>query len=48
MKIKSPLSDLCEVLAQVSDAINQQGAVLKQSEAATRSVLIDPVLRALC
>lgn len=47
MRIQSPLSNLCEVLRQINDSAAQYQATLKKNEAATRAVLIDPVLRAL-
>lgn len=47
MRIKSPLSDLCEVLSQVRDAAVSYHVTLTRNEAATRAVLVDPVLRAL-
>lgn len=47
MRINSPLSDLREVLNQVLTSANNYGSTLKGNEAATRAVLIDPVLRAL-
>jgi predicted type IV restriction endonuclease len=47
MRIQSPLSNLCEVLKQVTDSAKRYQTTLKKNEAATRAVLIDPVLRAL-
>jgi hypothetical protein len=47
MRIQSPLSNLCDVLNQAKDSSRQYVATLKKNEAATRAVLIDPVLRAL-
>ena len=47
MRIQSPLSNLCEILDQVKAAAQQYKATLLNNEAATRAVLIDPVLRAL-
>lgn len=47
MRIQSPLSNLCEVLRQINDSAAQYQATLKKNEAATRAVLIDPLLRAL-
>lgn len=47
MRIQSPLSNLSDVLAQIKDSANQYQGTLKKNEAATRAVLIDPVLRAL-
>ena len=47
MKIKSPLSDLRDVLNQVLSSADNYGSTLKSNEAATRAVLIDPVLRTL-
>lgn len=47
MRIQSPLSNLCEVLHQIKESANQYQKTLRKNEAATRAVLIDPVLRAL-
>ncbi len=47
MRIKSPLSDLCEVLNQVKASATQYQKILTKSEASTRAVLIDPILLAL-
>ena len=47
MRIQSPLSNLRDVLAQVRSSANSHKATLVSNEAATRAVLIDPVLRAL-
>jgi predicted type IV restriction endonuclease len=47
VRIKSPLSNLSEVLRQVNTAGQLYQATLAVNEAATRAVLIDPILRAL-
>ena len=47
MRIKSPLSNLREVLSQVNESATAYQALLTSSEAATRAALVDPVLRAL-
>ena len=47
MSIKSPLSDINEVIRQIIASANQYQDFLRKNEAATRAVLIDPVLRAL-
>ena len=47
MRLQSPLGNLCEVLNQVKDSANKYKSTLSQNEAATRAVLIDPILRAL-
>ncbi len=47
MRIQSPLSNLCDVLMQIQESANQYKATLNKNEAATRAVLVDPVLRAL-
>ena len=47
MRFESPLRNLCDVLGQIKDSANQYHATLATNEAATRAVLIDPVLRAL-
>ncbi len=47
MHIQSPLSNLRDVLAQVRSSAASYKDTLKNNEAATRAVLIDPVLRAL-
>ncbi len=47
MRIQSPLSHLSEILKQVVISAKQYQATLATNEAATRAVLIDPVLRAL-
>ena len=47
MRIQSPLSNLSDVLAQIKDSAARYQGTLKKNEAATRAVLIDPVLRAL-
>ena len=47
MRIQSPLSNLSDVLSQIKDSATRYQATLRKNEAATRAVLIDPVLRAL-
>jgi predicted type IV restriction endonuclease len=47
MRIRSPLSNLSDVLSQVKEAASRYRDTLRKNEAATRAVLIDPVLRAL-
>jgi len=47
MRIQSPLSNLSSVLLQAKYSANQYERILRTNEAATRAVLIDPILRAL-
>lgn len=47
MRFQSPLRDLCDVLIQIQESANQYQSTLAKNEAATRAVLVDPVLRAL-
>jgi hypothetical protein len=47
MAIKSPLSNLVEVLRELTAAADEYRSTLETNEAATRAVLIDPALRAL-
>lgn len=47
MRFQSPLSNLCDVLIQIQESANLYKTTLSRNEAATRAVLIDPVLRAL-
>jgi predicted type IV restriction endonuclease len=47
MRIQSPLSNLSDVLTQIRESATRYQVTLKKNEAATRAVLIDPVLRAL-
>jgi predicted type IV restriction endonuclease len=47
MRIDSPLSNITEVLSQIRNSAEQYRPTLRKNEAATRAVLIDPVLRAL-
>src|SRR5713226_7129528 len=47
MRFQSPLSNLCDVLGQIKDSARRYQTTLTTNEAATRAVLIDPVLRAL-
>ncbi len=47
MHIQSPLSNLREILAKVKSSAQSYQNTLATNEAATRAVLIDPILRAL-
>jgi hypothetical protein len=47
MRIKSPLSNLSDTINQVKESAAQYRETLRRNEAATRAVLIDPVLQAL-
>lgn len=47
MRIKSPLSNLSDAINQVKASAAQYQQTLHRNEAATRAVLIDPILRAL-
>ena len=47
MRIRSPLSNLAEVIGEIRHAAQEHGKKLKTNEAATRAVLIDPLLHAL-
>jgi predicted type IV restriction endonuclease len=47
MPFNSPLSNLSETLIQIQESAKLYQTTLKKNEAATRAVLIDPVLRAL-
>lgn len=47
MRIKSPLSNLSDAINQVKGSAAQYQQTLRRNEAATRAVLIDPILRAL-
>lgn len=47
MNFKSPLSNLSETLCQIQESAKLYQKTLKKNEAATRAVLVDPVLRAL-
>ena len=47
MRIQSPLSNLSDVLRQANSSAKLYQTILKTNEAATRAVLVDPVLRAL-
>jgi hypothetical protein len=47
MRIKSPLSNLSDAINQVKASAAQYQQTLQRNEAATRAVLIDPILRAL-
>jgi predicted type IV restriction endonuclease len=47
VRIKSPLSNLSEIIDQIKESAAQYQETLRRNEAATRAVLIDPVLQAL-
>ncbi|MEL7658828.1 MAG: hypothetical protein AAGU75_23295, partial [Bacillota bacterium] len=47
MQFKSPLSNLSETLMQIQESAKVYRSTLIKNEAATRAVLIDPVLRSL-
>jgi len=47
MRFQSPLGNLRDVLLQIQESANLYKNILVKNEAATRSVLIDPILRAL-
>lgn len=47
MKITSPLANITNVLGQIRDSAELYKETLHSNESATRSVLIDPLLRAL-
>jgi len=47
MPFNSPLSNLSETLIQIQESAKLYQETLKKNEAATRAVLIDPVLRSL-
>lgn len=47
MRVRSPLASLVEVLDQVRQAAHLNQEALQANEAATRAVLIDPILRSL-
>ncbi len=47
MRVKSPLSNLSDTINQVKDSAVQYRETLQRNEAATRAVLIDPILQAL-
>lgn len=47
MRIKSPLSNLSDAINQVKISAAQYQQTLQRNEAATRAVLIDPILRVL-
>ena len=46
-RFQSPLSNLCDVLTQIRESAKQYQTTLTKSEASTRAVLIDPILRTL-
>jgi hypothetical protein len=47
MRIQSPLSNIGDVLSQLKESASRYQQTLVKNEAATRAVLVDPVLRAL-
>ncbi len=47
MPFQSPLSNLSDVLMQIKNSASQYRTTLTKNEAATRAVLVDPILRAL-
>jgi len=47
MQFKSPLSNLSDTLLQIQESAKLYRETLQKNEAATRAVLIDPVLRSL-
>lgn len=47
MRVRSPLSNLSETITQVKESAAQYRDILQRNEAATRAVLIDPILRTL-
>jgi hypothetical protein len=47
VRIRSPLSNLSETINQIKESAAQYRTTLQGSEAATRAVLIDPILQAL-
>lgn len=47
MPIQSPLTNIVDVIRQVVNSAEQYEETLRKNEAATRAVLIDPILRAL-
>ena len=47
MKIESPLNNIIDVISQVRNSAEEYKTTLRRNEAATRAVLVDPVLRAL-
>lgn len=47
MRIESPLANFTELLAEVSASAKIYSSTLRSNEAATRAVLVDPVIRAL-
>ena len=47
MRIKSPLANFTELLAEVSASAGIYSETLKSNEASTRAVLVDPIVRAL-
>lgn len=47
MRVQSPLSNLSDTLRQIITSAKLYQSTLKKNEAATRAVLVDPVLRAL-
>lgn len=47
MLVQSPLSHLSDILTQMRESAARYQVILRKNEAATRAVLIDPMLRAL-
>lgn len=47
MRFQSPLRNLCDVLVQIQESANLYKSTLNRNEAATRAVLVDPILRSL-
>src|SRR6266496_329111 len=47
MRVQSPLSNLSETINQIKESAAQYRDTLQRNEAATRAVLIDPILQAL-
>ena len=47
MRFQSPLNNLCDILSQIKSSAKLYEKTLVKNEAATRAVLIDPILRAL-
>ena len=47
MRVQSPLSNISDILKQTQNSAALYQSTLKKNEAATRAVLVDPILRAL-
>lgn len=47
MRFQSPLKNLSDVLIQIQESAASNSSILIRNEAATRAVLVDPILRAL-